>query len=405
MPTTPMQRTAQWTALTLALLAGFAQAEGNPYYLGGSLGVTSDSNVKRAKEGSESSDTITSAGLRAGVDQPLGRGRFLADLSANQNRYSKTSDYDHTNYSLQGQLDWESLERLSGTIAANAGQSLYRDTLNADASRNLLRTAGFSAQARLGVVTMWTFEGGLAANRKRFSSASYRYANLDQQSFNGGLRFAPSPMLSTSLMLRRTDARYPDYSATRADDLTRNDLELGMTLRASAASTFDAHLSRTRENHSVITARDYNYWTGSLGWNWKASGKTSLGLTFSRDSVVGAYGDLGLPVADTTDARIRNVYSLRGQWEATSKIRLNTTVAYARRTLDNALTSTLTGVSQSSTDTTTTANLGLTYQAMRNLEFSCGFNWEHRTVSNELSTLTYPYSDTSINCSTQIFLR
>lgn len=405
MPTTPMQRTAQWTALTLALLAGFAQAEGNPYYLGGSLGVTSDSNVKRAREGSESSDTITTAGLRAGVDQPLGRGRFLADLSANQNRYSRTSDYDHTNYSLQGQLDWESLERLSGTIAANAGQSLYRDTLSSDASRNLLRTAGFSAQARLGVVTMWTFEGGLAANRKRFSSTAYRYANLDQHSFNGGLRFAPSPMLSTSLMLRRTQARYPNYSATQADDLTRGDVELGMTLRASAASTFDAHLSRTRENHSVVTARDYNYWTGSLGWNWKASGKTTLGLTFSRDSVVGAYGDLGLPVADTTDARIRNVYSLRGQWEASSKIRLNTTLAYARRTLDNALTTTTSGVSQSSSDTTTTANLGLTYQAMRNLEFSCGVNWEHRTVSNELSTLTYPYSDTSIHCNTQIFLR
>jgi len=405
MPTTSMPRAAQWTALTLAILAGAAQAEANPYYLGGSLGVTSDSNVKRAREGYESSDTITSAGLRAGVDQPLGRGRFLADLSANQNQYSRTSDYNYTGYSLQSQLDWESLERLSGTIAANASQSLYRDTLNADASRNLLRTAGISAQARMGVVTMWTLEGGLAASNKRFSSASYRYSNLDQHAVNGGLRFAPTPMLSVALTLRRTDARYPNFSASQADNLTRNDLELSSTLHASAASTFDVRLSRTRENHSVITVRDYNYWTGSLGWDWKVSGKTKLGLSFSRDSAVGSYGDLGLPVADTTDARIRNIYRLRGEWEATSKVRLNSTVAYSHRTLDNALTSLLSGVSQSTTDTTTTANLGLTYQAMRNLEFSCGLNWERRAVSNELTTLTYPYSDTSINCNTLIFLR
>lgn len=407
MPTTPqLLRVPTLAPLCLCLLTmGAAHAESNPYYLGASLGVTSDSNVRRARDGAEQSDTIASGGLRAGIDQPMGRSRLVVDLAANHNQYNRLKDYNHSDYSLLGRLDWETVERLSGTFAADARQSLYRDTSRADTSRNLLRSEGLSFQARLGVVTMWSFDAGLSANRSRYSSAAYRSANLDQQSVNAGVRFAPSADLSTRLTLRHTNARYPEYSATQADKVKRDDIELGATLRASGASTLDARISRTSESHSVVTQRDLNSWTGAMSWNWQASGKTGIGLTLSRDSTVGAYGDLGLPVNDTSDARLRNMLTLRTQWEASSKIRLNATVAYARRTLDDALATAVSGVTQVTTDTTTTVGLGLAYQPLRNLELGCGVNWENRTVSNELSTLTYPYSDTSFNCYGQVFLR
>lgn len=395
------------TLLSLAVLAILSacaegvRAEANPYYLGAHFGVTSDDNVLRERDGSERSDTVTAVGLRAGVDQPLGRSRLLLDLAGNQNRYSRLSEYNHADYNLLGRLDWETIERLSGTVVAESRQSLYRDTSRVDTERNLARTTGLSLQARLGVVTMWSFDAGVAANRTRYSSAAYRTANYDQRAISGGLRFAPSPDIAARLGLRRTDAKYPDYG----DDVGRNDVELGLTLRPSGASSFDAHVSRTRESHTRLTIRDKSGWTGSLGWNWQASGKTSIGLRVSRDSAVGSYSDLGLSDSEAGDSTQRTAISLKTQWEATSKIRLDARLEYARRTLDNALTSSATGVSQSTRDNTTTAHFGVTYQLLRNVDLGCGVTWTDRSVSNELSTLTYPYSDTSVNCYGQVFLR
>ena len=96
---------ASLSLLCLALLARTAHAEGNPYYLGASLGVTSDSNVRRARDGQETSDTVTAGGLRAGVDQSLGRSRLVVDLSADSKRYSRADEYNHTAYNLLGRLD------------------------------------------------------------------------------------------------------------------------------------------------------------------------------------------------------------------------------------------------------------------------------------------------------------
>lgn len=391
--------------LCLTLLAGAAHAEGNPYYLGASLGVTSDSNVRQARDGAQTRDTIVSTGLRAGVDQSLGRSRLLVDLSADNKRYGEADEYNHTAYNLRGRLDWETIERLSGTALVNASQSLYRDTSRVEAARNLLRSEGASFQARLGVVTQWSFEAGLAANRNRFSAASYRSSNLDQFSYSGGVRFAPTPDVSTRLTLRRTDASYPQYTSAGANDVTRNDVELGASLRPSGASLLDAHVARTQESHSLALTRSKSHWTGGLGWTWQASGKSNVGLRISRDSTVGAYGQSGLDYSDASDATLRDVLSLSGRWQASSKIRLDAQLAYARRTLDTALKVPGSSATQTARDTTTTLSLGLTYELLRNVELGCGLGWENRSVSNELSTLTYPYSDTTFNCYTQVFLR
>jgi hypothetical protein len=396
---------ASLSLLCLALLAGTAHAEGNPYYLGANLGVTSDSNVRRARDGQETRDTVTAGGLRAGVDQSLGRSRLVVDLSADNKRYSRADEYNHTAYNLLGRLDWETIERISGTALVTASQSLYRDTSRVETARNLLRSEGASLQARLGVVTQWSFEAGLAANRNRYSAESYRSSNLDQTSLSGGLRFAPTPDLSTRLTLRRTDASYPQYSASGANDVTRDDIEVGTTLRASGASTLDAHLARTQESHSLALQRSRSSWTGGMGWTWQASGKSNIGLRITRDSTVGAYGEAGLDYNDASDARMRDAITLRSQWQASSKIRLDAMLAYARRTLDTALKVPGSSVTQTARDSTTTVSLGLNYEVLRNVELGCGVSWENRSVSNELSTLTYPYSDTAINCYTQVFLR
>lgn len=379
-----------------------ALAEGNPYYLGAALTVTQDSNVRRAREGAEQSDTITAAGVRLGVDQELGRGRLVLDASANNNRYSRASDLNHVDYSLLGRLDWATVERLSGTVAVNGSQRLYRDSARSEQTRTVVRSEGISAQAALGVVTRLSFEAGVSASRVDYDNHLYRASNHDQTSFFGGLRFSPSPDLSLRTRLRRTELDYPSYSSAGGNNVRRNELEIGSTWRPSGASTLDAQLSRVRDTHSIVVGRNFDSWTGGLSWNWRATGKTGIGLALRRESSVGSYGDYGLPGLDTGEAKVRTAVNLSTAWEATGKVRLTAGLGYARRSLDGAFS---TAASQPTTDATTTASIGMVYALLRNLELGCSLSRESRTVGNENSTLTYPYNDTLVRCYGEVFLR
>ena len=406
MTTSPRRRPCSPTLLAasalLPLLSAPAWAEGNPYYLGAALTVTQDSNVRRAREGSEQSDTITAAGVRLGVDQALGRGRLVLDGSANSNRYSRAADLNHVDYALLGRLDWATVERLSGTVAVNGAQQLYRDSARADQARTVVRSEGISAQAALGVVTRLSFEAGVSASRVRYDNTLYRASDHDQKSAFGGLRFAPSPDLSLRTRLRRTDIDYPTYSSIGANTVRRNELELGTTWRPSGASTLDAQLSRARDTHSIVAGRNFDSWTGGVSWNWRASGKTGVGLSLKRESSVGSYGDYGLPGLDTGEAKLRTAVNLNTSWEATGKIRLTAGLGYARRNLDGAFS---TSASQPTTDTTSTASIGMVYTLLRNVELGCSVAHENRSVGNEVSTLTYPDSDTLVRCYGEVVLR
>ncbi|WP_146219421.1 hypothetical protein [Sphaerotilus hippei] len=378
-----------------------AQAETSPYYIGASQSFTSDSNVRRAATGNESSDVISATGLRAGLDQPLGRQRLFANLSVDSNRYNKTSELNHTSYAVGAGLDWETVERLSGKLSLDSRQSLYRDTSQVLVRRSLVRsdTAGF--EARLGTVTLWSFDAGLSAGRVRYSDDIYRASNLSQHTFSAGARYQPSPDWNVRLGVRRTDGKYPD--ATVQDDFSRNDFDVTTRLQLSGASVVDARLSRTSEKHSIATKTDVNGFTGSLGWTWQASGKSSLGVVLSRDSSVGSYDTTAVASASDANTTLTNSLAVRGTWQATAKIRLNATLGYAQRTLDGNLIATGARITDAK-DSFRRAGLSLDYALLRNVDLGCALNWEERSVQEQI-TQTYAYNAKTFGCFGQIYLR
>ncbi|MFM2058565.1 MAG: hypothetical protein RLY71_2950, partial [Pseudomonadota bacterium] len=103
------------------LPAAAVQAQENsPYYLGATLSLTSNSNIYQTKVAQQ--DTITSTGLRVGLDQNFSRQHLLVNLGANSNRFATHKNNDYTDYDLKGQLDWATIERLSGTLNIGSRQ-------------------------------------------------------------------------------------------------------------------------------------------------------------------------------------------------------------------------------------------------------------------------------------------
>lgn len=386
----------------VAAQAAHAQEQGSsPYYLGASQAFTRDSNILRRELAT--SDTISSTGLRGGIDQSFGRQRAVVGAEVNRNRYNTNTQYNNTAYDANGRLDWSTIGNVSGTLSANAGRSLYRNTTYTGTERNLLTTSGAALQVMVGVVTRWSFDASLSTNRSSYSATDN--LNLRQNGGGVGVRFQPSDALSLRTGVRRTKGSYT--ANPLAGGFTRDDIDFDSLLALSGASRLATRVSATRTDYDDPQARDFRGWTGSVGWNWRPTGKLQFDLTAARDNSVGSTNQYAQITNDFAgDTRISNSIGLRGAYELTSKIAFNAGIAYVRRTLENSFFIAPNQPAGSGKDNTKTASLSFRYMPLRNVELGCGYAWEDRNLSAQgLSTISFPYTARSYTCSGQVFLR
>lgn len=394
-------------ALTLVglacLTAGSARAETSPYYIGASQRFAHNSNVFLNTDALAKSDTISSTGVRLGIDQPISRQRLSASFSANVNRYSNLSALNNTDYALDTRLDWETVDRLSGNVALSSRENLPTDAAALSSGlRNLLKVNSASVQANLGGVTMWSFDAGAAVSRASYSEAVYARNNTNQMSINAGARVTPASGLTLRTGLRHANVRYPNAN----NDVRRNDLDFSATVNPGGASVFNGRVSLTRE-HQTLADRNVSSWTGALGWNWKPTGKLSTNLSLSRDTSNGSYDfTTGTINIGSSNSTIATTLGLTAQWEVTSKIAMVGNFSHARRSLDNSLTIGTGVLPTSASDSTNTLGLSVQYAVLRNVDLGCGVSWSDRSVSSSVTTgLTTPYSVTTYSCFGQALLR
>jgi hypothetical protein len=393
-----------------ALCSTLVLAQQSPYQAGLVQSVSTDSNVDRVAKGGETRrDTVSSTGLRLGVDQTFGRQHVVLGADANANQYARRKVLNNTDYSLTGKLDWSTVERLSGVLVAGARQSLYRLGTAASTQaneRNVLRSGNLGLQARLGVVTDVSFDAGVSASQDRYSVASASSRNLTQKSSNVGVQLRPGSGLTLRVGLRHGDGRYADGS----DVVKRDDVDLSSSVELSGASTINTRLSRTLERHQLASVADTRSWTGGLGWAWKPLGRLSFGLDLSRDGSVAASGFDALQTsAASTDTRMQNRLGLRAGWEIGAAWHLNSALAVARRTVDSRLVlgSSAAADVKDQYDRTVNYSMGLAYAPMRNLEFACNISREDRSTDTIAgpTAATYAYVVSSLGCNAQIYLR
>ena len=156
--------------LCLLLFTGAAVAQTSPWYIGASQTFTQESNLYRLADGAATpdgvskADLISSTALLAGLDQPLGRQRVYGSATLRSSKFRDNKDLDNEGYALRAGLDWETVNRLSGTLEASAERSLARfntDTeLGVQTRRNIEDQTRLLAEARVGVVTVRFGEPG-----------------------------------------------------------------------------------------------------------------------------------------------------------------------------------------------------------------------------------------------------
>ncbi|MBT9490209.1 MAG: hypothetical protein IV093_22110 [Rubrivivax sp.] len=401
------------------LMTGSAAAQTSPWYIGASQTFTHESNLYRRGDGvatpagTSRSDLVSSTALLAGFDQPISRQRAFANATLRASQYKNNDDLDNEGYSLRAGLDWETVNRLSGTLSLNSSRDLARfesgDSNAVVTQRNVVRNNSLSASARLGVVTTYTAEASLEHRTLDYSAEAYAPNENRQTTGTLGLRWWPSGKNYFGVGLRYTDGEYPRFEdlgggAFRADSYTRTGLDLSGELDVGGASRVVTRVTLGRTTYDEATQRDLSGVTGFVAFIWSPGPKLRLETRLSRDTGQDSFYSDSPLIAGTVDtSRVTNRLGLRANYEATAKIKLTAGLSYASRDLVRSLPA---GAQipgdATGRDNTTEFSLGGTWEPTRSLVFGCDLGLEKRSASGDLSL---PYSANRFGCYGQVFLR
>lgn len=390
--------------LVLAARPAAAQDDPNPYYLGAMVATGRDSNVFRLPDAV--SDSWRSYGLVAGVDQPIGRQRIFGDLQVNDVRFQDNEALDYVGWSAAGGIDWETIERLSGSLNVNTARrrASYGALANTDLRQQNLETSQrLAARARWGGPSLLVIEGGWARGRLSYSAPEYTGAELTQDAVDAGIRWQPSDLLSVGVGVRRTSGDYTNADAS----FDRRDLDFTVRWVASGHSVLDARLSRSRqEGDGSITTRDIDGATGALTWRWKPTGKLGFVTAFSRDTGSETsflrLVNLPDPLAVGDFSRLTKALTFGATWDATAKIRLNASLREERRDLVSTAALAPGVPAQRGNDRLRYARVSVDWLPTLHWKLGCGASREVRREEGGLSTA---YAANLASCSAQYTIR
>jgi hypothetical protein len=425
MPTPYRKASALTIALALAAAGGTARAETSPWYLGASQTFGYDSNVFRLPDqvtitnpdGSQtvfeaqSSGLISVTRLLGGFDITPSRQHLYANVSLDARRYGDQPQLDSNGYGLTAGWDWETLERLSGTIRLQADRrpGNYADwqvpTIN---GRYVEEPVRASFIARLGdrQSRMW-LEAGYYYTRihdivdfgalRDFLGATQvegydRTIPSNAVSFGVKYRFAGETVVGLGLRYEEGDEDYTlrqtsgGSTATRLyNSYDRQDIDLTGRWDASAISKLNARISyTTTDNTGTLSRADYSGPTAALWWEWLPTGKLRSVARMNYDTQIREE-----TIGTTTNPAWSLGWDLT--WAASAKVSVNGGLRWSQRDWDGI----------DAKDTRRGANIGITWAPLRNVSLDCSLGRESRNDAGALRD----YSTNLTYCTVQAMLR
>ena len=414
-----LHRAAGCTLGVLAsLFASAALAQSSPYYVGGALTYSHDSNLLRLSDGQvapagySKADSTVSTALLAGLDQSFGRQRAYGTLTLRSNRFSNNTIYNNQSYAVSAGLDWSTVERISGVVTANASRNLSTFDLQEIgllANKNQESSHGLETTVRMGLVTEYSLEATIGTRQVKNSLDDSRIQarNNTQDNASLGLRWLPSSETRVGLAVRATHGRYPDFpvSATelKTDRFKRQDVDLTFWHRPSGRSSFDLRLSAGKTKYDLATQRDFDGLTGALAWNWQATGKVNINTRLSHDTGQDSYAYTFVNQPATTElSRVMTAIIVQTDYNVTAKVSLKASVSYADRDLVRTLPSIFGPFESKGNEKSTTFLVGARWVPYPYVQVGCDLRQETRrgtgALGADLAAATY-------NCFGQLTLQ
>jgi len=402
---------AQIALFSSALLAGAfsapAHADANPYYIGAALNLSHVSNIYR-QNSSANNATVSTASLLAGLDQRFGRQRLFADASLQANRYQINSGLNNRGYTLKAGLDWDTVERLSGSLSVNNSRSLANYNIGNGVQpifkKNVEDNKQLDFVARLGLATKISMEAQGGMRSRRFTAQEYARLEFDQKRASLGLYYRPSSDLSVGLAGRLTRDEYPRYNLVSpitgsytASIFERRDLDLTSRVVLSGASTVEGRISSGRSKLKLGQGLSFSGITGRVSWLWQPTARWNLSSTFSRDTgLETSFFNVGGNSLSSDQNRINTGMQFSASYELSAKLALNAGFSTSKTDRRDEFLN----QQNDSYDRDKSFNLGVRWAYSRGIQLGC----QYSKASRDSSIAVYVFDADSYGCYGQIIL-
>lgn len=391
-----------WTLM----VCGAAYAQSSPYYIGVNQAFSYNSNVFRQVDEFAQSSWWSSTSLVGGFDQRYGRQRFYASGNVAANVYGQLSELDNTSYGVTAGWDWETVERLSGTLYASYNQSLADyggfnvSVLN---QKNVEDNALAYATVEYGLLSLVAADLRVAYSSVRYSLPTYDSYDLDQTSVRLRVRKQFSGQLTAGVGLVYTDGDYVSIDR----NFNRYDLFVTGDWRATGQSTLSGRVGYSWSDYTGVNPYDQDSVTGWLSWAYVPTGKLSFNTRLSYDTQANS---VFTSVGGGSSAGLSQTQWLTGGLQFTAnyafsaKTSFNASLQFYQQTRDQDLGN---QAFDDARNRVTNLLLGATWLPTRNWQINCSLTLndrnQNRGDSQAISLL--PYTAYGGSCSAQFVLQ
>jgi exopolysaccharide biosynthesis operon protein EpsL len=397
--------------LSISIALAFAPIAPNAFALGsdtvfinGNAGVIYDSNVFKLSSSytdeqvqsltqhSEKDDTIFTIGAGLTADVPYSRQRFQANLQVNDYQYSRFSYLDYLGGSGRGAWLWQVGDDWSGDLGATVSRSLQRYAYTQTTQKNVIDTISYFFDPKYRIAPNWELQGGASYTTIRNSLELADINDTNNATFYGATRYITPSGNSVGLKLATSAVRLPNVSLDSSIDNAYREYRLSTEFdwAFSGASKIDGSWGYVERKHENLSDRDFSGWTGSAGWTWNPTAKSTVRMSLVRN--IGGIEDVAVTYARTY------IFTITPTYQLTSKVSLNGTLQHQDVRF---LGSQNTGVTNSFTDRhdrLNVAGVGANYQATRTLQFGLNYTWSHRNSSVQFGD----YNDNVVSLTGQL---
>ena len=396
-----------------------ASAQSHPYYVSISESIGHDSNLLRLADGQDTvapyvkADTTYQTSFQGGIDQAFGRQHFSANASLRDVRYGANSLFNNQGYSGSVGLDWSTIERISGNLAASVNRSLSAFNsyqIGLLTSKNFEDTRGVNAGINVGLVTQYSLEvnAGYRSVTNTLDNDVVQARNFNQTNGGALLRWRPSSATNLSLGVREVQGRYPKYAIIngefQADRFKQDLVDLTGAITATGASSFDARVSYSNTRYDLNNARNFSGLTGAAGWNWQATGKLRLSTRYTRDIGQDSYAVtvFGNVPGSSDYSRLVNTLQVNANFDATAKIGYTAGWQLTQRDVVQTIVNPLLPLNASGRDLSNVLSVGVRWSPLRTVSVGCDGAFERRTASGQIVA---PLHSNAFSCFGQLQLQ
>lgn len=349
---------------------------------------------KRVEESAETYRNVTGGLL---FTRPIGRQTISGGASFTSVKYDRFEQLDYLGKNLNGEWHWFFTNRFEGHIGGSYAQTSAPFSDFHSHQRNLLVTRKEYADGSWRFHPSWQWRAGYTNERYAYEQLSERDNDRSEDAITTGIDYLASSGSIVGFQLRRLEGKYPHAQAAGpglfGNDYTQDEAKVNITWLASGHTQvlFLGGWARRRQDARAGTADSGT--NARLIVNWTPTARIRLGGQAWREfsAIEGALIDSALNTGSLAQAT----------WSVTEKIEAIASLKHETRKFAPTSAARASLPSANFSDSSTTANMGVSYKPLRKLTLKLVAFRDQRSGSVAAGTNSFKANGASFSVSQQ----